>query len=137
MSSASVPEGEAAVSSRVVMAIVNARGIIDANHVEPFARELMHAADAGATKLLVDLSHAEEVTTAGMNALLAARQRVLAHGGEIAVVLPRGLRRRFEALQLDRRFLLAADRLQAAQLLGLAAASRPSVGVSTSRSRAA
>ena len=75
------------------MVIVNARGIIDANHVGPFARELMHAADAGATKLLVDLSRAEEVTTAGMNALLAARQHVLEQGGEIAIVLPRGLRR--------------------------------------------
>ena len=133
----SVSEAEPAVSSGVVMAIVNARGIIDANHVGPFARELMRATGAGAARLLVDLSHAEEVTTAGMNALLAARQRVLERGGQISVVLPRGLRRRFEALQLDRRFLLAADRIEAAQLLGLAAASRPGAGMPTHRSRAA
>ena len=136
-SGTSVSESEPAVSSGVLMAIVHARGIIDANHVAPFARELTRAADAGATKLLVDLSHAEEVTTAGMNALLAARQRVAEQGGEIAVVLPRGLRRRFEALHLDRRFLLAADRLEAAQLLGLAAAGSPVAGAPAPRSRAA
>jgi anti-anti-sigma regulatory factor len=135
-SGASVPEREA-VSSAVLMAIVNAGGIIDANHVGPFARELARAVDAGATRLLVDLSRAEEVTTAGMNALLAARQRLFEQRGQIAVVLPRGLRRRFEALQLGRRFLLAADRLQAAQLLGLAAASSPGAGVPAPRSRAA
>ena len=96
----------------------------------------MRAAGAGATKLLVDLSRAEEVTTAGMNALLAARQRLLEQDGQISVVLPRGLRRRFEALQLDRRFLLAADRRQAAQLLGLAP-NTPGTAVSTVRARAA
>ena len=127
---------EPAVSSRVVVAIVSARGIIDADHVGPFARELMRAAGAGATKLLVDLSRAEEVTTAGMNALLAARQRLLEQDGQISVVLPRGLRRRFEALQLDRRFLLAADRRQAAQLLGLGP-NTAGTAVPTVRSRAA
>jgi anti-anti-sigma regulatory factor len=134
---ASVPEVEPAISSGVLMAIVNARGVIDANHVGPFARELTRAVDAGATKLLVDLSRAEEVTTAGMNALLAARQRVLDPDGEIAVVLPRRLRYRFEALKLDRRFLLAADRLQAAQLLGLAGGNSPHAGLPTPRARAA
>jgi len=91
---------EPVVSSRVVVAIVSARGIIDADHVGPFARELMRAAGAGVIKLLVDLSRAEEVTTAGMNALLAA------------------------------------DRRQAATLLGLAP-NIPGTAVPTVRSRAA
>lgn len=118
------------------MAIVNARGPIDAEHVGPFDRELSRAVGAGATRLLVDLSNADEVTTAGMNALLAARQRLFGRG-QIAVVLPRGLRRRFEALRLDRRFLLAADRLQAAQLLGLDGERSPRAGLPPSRARAA
>jgi anti-anti-sigma regulatory factor len=132
-----VSEAEPAVSSGVLMAIVNARGIIDANHVGPFARELMRAADAGATRLLVDLSSAVEVTAAGLNVLLAVRQRVLERGGEISIVLPHRLRRHFEALQLDRRFLLAADRTQAVQLLGLIAGSGPDAGVPRPRARAA
>jgi anti-anti-sigma regulatory factor len=74
---------------------------------------------AGATKLLVDLGEAEDVTSAGMNALLAARQRLLERRGQVAVVLGDRLRRRFEVLQLGRRFLLASDRRHAARLLGL------------------
>jgi anti-anti-sigma regulatory factor len=119
------------------MAIVNARGVVDAAHVRPFARELSRAVGAGATKLLVDLSHAEEVTTAGMNALLAARQQLLERGGDISVVLPPGLRRRFETLRLDRRFLLASDRLQAARLLGLDGDRSPRAHLPAPRARAA
>jgi anti-anti-sigma regulatory factor len=133
----SIPDAEPAVSSGVLVAIVNARGVIDAGRVGPFARELSRAIGAGATRLLVDLSQAEEATTAAMNALLAARQGMFERGGQIAVVLPRGLKQRFKALQLDRRFLLAADRLQAAQLLGLIAGSSPDAGVPIPRSRAA
>jgi anti-anti-sigma regulatory factor len=101
------------------MAIVNARGPIDARHVEPLARELDGAVRSGAQRLLVDLGSADDVTTAGINALLAAKQPLVERGGEIAVVLPPWLTRRFRALGLDRRFLLAADRLDAVGLLGL------------------
>ncbi len=118
------PPGVQASSSSVLVALVPAGGVIDAMHVEPLVAELTGAMDAGATKLLVDLSEAETVTTAGMNALLAARQRLIGKGGRISVVLPRGLRRRFHTLQLDRRLLVASDRLQAATKLGLAAGRR-------------
>ena len=110
-----------AVSSRVLMAIVNARGHIDARHVEPLARELDGALRSGAQRLLVDLGSADDVTTAGINALLAAKQPLVERGGEIAVVLPPWLTRRFRALGLDRRFLLVTDRLDAVRLLGLVA----------------
>jgi anti-anti-sigma regulatory factor len=107
------------VSFGVLVAIVKAGGYMDANHVDPFADELNEAIDAGASRLLVDLSQAEELTTAAINALLAARQQLLGREGRIAVVLPHGLRRRFLCLQLDRRFLLASDRIEAAKLLGV------------------
>jgi anti-anti-sigma regulatory factor len=113
-----------ASSSSVLVAVVPAGGVIDAMHVEPLVAELTGAMDAGATKLLVDLSEAETVTAAGMNALLATRQRLIGKGGRISVVLPRGLRRLFHALQLDRRLLVASDRLQAATKLDLAAGRR-------------
>jgi anti-anti-sigma regulatory factor len=107
--------------SSVLVAIVRANGRIDAEHVAPFADQLDAAVAAGATRLLVDLSRAEEVTTAGMNALLAARQKLIGCSGRIAIVLPGWLRRRFCVADLDRRFLLPDSRSQAAELLGVSA----------------
>jgi anti-anti-sigma regulatory factor len=111
------------------MAIVNARGVIDAGSAAPFARELASAVQAGATKVLVDLTQAGDVTTAAMNSLLAVRQRLVGRGGEVAVALPPRLERQFATLGLDRRFLLAADRAAAAQLLGLVGVSSPEAEV--------
>jgi anti-anti-sigma regulatory factor len=108
----------------VLVAVVPGEGVIDAQHVDPLAAELTSAVEAGATKILVDLSDAETVTAAGMNALLAARQRLIGTGGRISVVVPGPLRRGFHVLQLDRRLLVASDRLQAATKLGLAAGRR-------------
>ena len=102
------------------MALVNARGVIDAHTVAPFARELDRSTGAGATRVLVDLSRADDVAAAGLNTLLAMRQRLLDRGGKIAIVTSPAMGRRFAALGLDGRFLLAGDRMQAARLLGLA-----------------
>ena len=111
---------EAAVSSGVLMAIVNAQGTLDARRVEPFAAEVANALEAGATRLLVDLTRADDVAAAYHNTLLAARQRLFNRGGRIAVVLSPAMRRRFGVLGLDRRFLLAKDRMNGVRLLGLA-----------------
>ncbi len=113
------PAPDDVVLPGVLLAIVNARGTIDARTVGPFANELTRSISAGATRLLVDLSGADEIATACMNALLAARQRLALCGGRIAVVLTPSMRRRFEVLALDRRFLVADDRMQAARLLGI------------------
>jgi anti-anti-sigma regulatory factor len=107
------------------MAIVNARGVIDAQTMAPFARELARSTAAGATRLVVDLSRANDVATAGLNTLLAARQRLLDRDGRIALVLTPAMRNRFAALGLDGRFLLARDRMHAARLLGLTDAAPP------------
>lgn len=115
---------EAAVSSGVLMAMVNAQGTLDARRVEAFAAEVANALDAGATRLLVDLSRADDVAAAYQNTLLAARQRLFGRG-RIAVVLSPAMRRRFGVLGLDRRFLLAKDRMHAVRLLGLADAAPP------------
>jgi anti-anti-sigma regulatory factor len=113
--------GSESVSSGVLVAIVKAGGYIDAYRADAFGDQLNEAIDAGASRLLVDLSQAEELTTAAINALLAARQQLIGREGRIAVVLPYRLRRRFLCLQLDRRFLLASNRQEAAELLGVAA----------------
>lgn len=111
--------------SSLLLAIVNARGVIDQKRVEALAGDLAQTIGAGATRLLVDLSSSDDVATAGMNTLLAARQWLAGRGGRIAVVLSPAMRRRFEALALDRRFLIADDRLHAARLLGVAEAASP------------
>ena len=122
---------ESVVSSNVLLAIVNARGVIDAGSVTPFAHELGHAVKAGATKILVDLTQADEVTTACMNACspsAAARRK----RRDRRRVPPR-LGRQFETLGLDRRFLLAADRTEAARLLGLVGSGMPEAGAPAPR----
>ncbi len=87
--------------------------------------EVSEAVEHGATSLVVDLRSAESVDTHGLNTLLEARCRVMERGGKIAVVLPPKLRRMFGLLNLDRRFVLAADRRQAFERLHLADEHRP------------
>jgi anti-anti-sigma regulatory factor len=113
------------VSDGVLLAIVNAWGVVDEQTAGPLAAELDGAIRAGATRLLVDLSRVDDAATACMNALLAARQSVGRDGGRIAVVLSAAMRRRFEALQLDRRFQLADDRMDAVRALGLVEPTSP------------
>jgi len=118
-------ESELTASSGLLLAIVNAEGVVDEHTAGPLARELAGAIRAGATRLLVDLSRVDDAATACMNTLLAARQSVARRGGRIAVVLSPAMRRRFEKLQLDRRFLLADDRLDGVRRLGLAEPGSP------------
>jgi len=130
-------EADEPASASVLLAIVNAQGVVDARSVGSLAAELARTIGAGATRLLVDLSRADEVTTTAVNALLAARQSLLERSGKIAVVLSPRMHRRFETLRLDSRFLLADNRLQAAELLGLGHGSPPEAGAPRPRARAA
>jgi anti-anti-sigma regulatory factor len=96
-------------------------------------RQIDRAVESGAARILVDLEDATVVRTPALNALLRARQRLLCRNGAIAVVVPLRMRRLFDLLRFDRRFLLARDRLEALQQLGLA---RPR-GVASTERRAA
>lgn len=122
---------------RVLVAVVQARGTIDADHVDALVSELERAVAAGVERLLVDLSEAEDVTTAGINLLLDTRQQLITRNGVIALVLPHRLRRRFELLHLDRRFLLASSRRRAADLLGITVAHDPATDTTSRYPRAA
>jgi anti-anti-sigma regulatory factor len=82
--------------------------------------DLPQAIEAGATEVIVDLRTADSVGTRVLNMLLDARCRLQACGGHIAVVVTPRLRRMFGLLGLDRRFVLASDRRQALELLGVA-----------------
>jgi anti-sigma B factor antagonist len=125
------------ISASLILAIVNAQGVVDTPKAGALRGELSRMISAGATRLLVDLSRAEDITATAMNALLAARQRLYDRGGKIAVVLSPAMRRRFETLRLDSRFLLADDRLHAAELLGLAHGSPPEAGAPRPHAHAA
>jgi anti-anti-sigma regulatory factor len=84
----------------------------------PRCGELEEATDE-ATAMIVDVGASDSMSTQTLNALLAMRSRLLAHGGRMAVVVSPRIRRRFGLLGLDRRFVLAADRRQALERLGL------------------
>lgn len=121
----------------LLVAVVEARGGVGADRIAAFEHELDEAVAAGVERILVDLSRAGDVTTAAVNVLLDVRRRLFARHGAIAVVLPSRLRRWFDLLGLDRRFLLASDRHEAADLLGLTVAARPRAGPVLGHSRAA
>lgn len=104
--------------------MVGSHGAVVEDRVPPFADDLDRALASGATRLLVDLRSATSVSTGGLNALLRARQRLLRRRGAVALVVSPALQRLLEVLNLDRRFLVARDRLTAAQLLGLLRAVR-------------
>jgi anti-anti-sigma factor len=109
----------------LLIAVIGAERAIDAEAAQPLADELDRAVDAGAACLIVDLSRVESIGTLGLNALLRARNRMLARGGTMATILPPRLRRLFRLLRLDRRFLVATSRIQALELLGLGGHRRP------------
>lgn len=79
----------------------------------------MYVLEDESTNAIVDLRPLGSVGTRTINGLLALRSRLLRHHGRLAVVLSPGQRRRFGLLGLDRRFVLAADRRQALERLGV------------------
>ena len=85
----------------------------------PECCELEEATTDEASAMVVDVSTSDSTSTRALNALLATRNRLLAHGGRMAVVVSPRNRRRLGLLGFDRRFIFAADRRQALERLGL------------------
>jgi anti-anti-sigma regulatory factor len=85
----------------------------------PGCGELADATADDADAMIVDVGTSDLTSTRALNALLAARSRLLAHGGRMAVVVSPRNRRRLGLLGLDRRFVLAANRRQALERLGV------------------
>lgn len=122
----------------LLVAVLEARGRIDASEAGALSFELERAVAAGAERLLVDWSRVADVTTAGMNALLEARRQLHGRRGVIVVVLTPRIHHLFEALGLGRRFLLARGRREAAELLLLTVTREPAAGdARTDHARAA
>lgn len=81
--------------------------------------DVARAIDCGATEVVVDLRTTQNVGTRVVNMLLDARSRLLAREGHMALIVTPRARRVFGLLGLDRRFVLAADRRQAFERLGV------------------
>lgn len=75
--------------------------------------------DGRSTNAIVDLRPLGTVRTRTLNRLLALRAKLLSRRGRVAVLVSPRQRRRLGLLGLDRRFVLAADRRQAMERLGL------------------
>jgi anti-anti-sigma regulatory factor len=110
-------------SPPVFFALIAPEEPIESLDAERLDTQLEQAVSAGSTRLLVDLRRAGRVGTGVLNALLRARGRLLPKGGSIALVASPGLRRFCGSSGLDRRFIVADNRLGAARQLGLIAAS--------------
>jgi anti-anti-sigma regulatory factor len=122
----------------LLVAVLEARGMIGASEAGALSFELERAVAAGAERLLVDWSRVADVTTTGMNALLEARRQLHGRPGVIIVVLTPRIHHLFEALGLGRRFLLARGRREAAELLLLTVTREPAAGdARTDHARAA
>ncbi len=67
--------------------IVLPDGEIDLSNVDQFSTALNEAADGAPGGFIVDLSNTEYIDSAGIQAILAAYQRVRQAGGEIWLVL--------------------------------------------------
>jgi hypothetical protein len=81
--------------------------------------EELEEATGDADAIVVEVGTPESTCTHALNGLLAARSRLLAHGGRMALIVSPRNRRLFGLLGLDRRFILAADRRQALERLGV------------------
>ena len=105
-------------SEPVVIALISASYLVDSKALPRFSADLDRAVSSGATRIVVDLRPAGPVGTRAVNLLLGARERMLRRHGRIVLVAQPRLRRFCELTGLDRRFSLAGDRLEAAQMLG-------------------
>jgi anti-anti-sigma factor len=68
--------------------ILTPNGRLDAETVASFERDVFAALDAGASRLLLDLSEILYISSAGLRVVLLAAKRVRGKGGKLAVWVP-------------------------------------------------
>jgi anti-anti-sigma factor len=98
--------------------VVSMSGEGDLHAVPALERELQHALDHGARRVLVDLAAAYFVDSAFLGLLLKYQKRIMAMGGVLVIVSddPR-VRKTFELTGLDRAFSLEASLTEAVNRL--------------------
>jgi anti-sigma B factor antagonist len=104
--------------------VVELAGDVDLYAAPELKRELMGLIDAGATRLVVDLTETTFIDSAALGLLAEALKRLQPIGGRIVLVCSdRTIRKAFEITWLDRVFAIAATRAEA--LLRLQPAGEP------------
>ena len=68
--------------------VVAAPEEIDITNAAALRTALLDAADRGAATFVVDLTRTQFCDTAGLHALVSARKRAQAEGGEVVLVMP-------------------------------------------------
>jgi len=68
--------------------VVSAPEEIDITNADELRTALLDSADRGAATFVVDLTRTQFCDTAGLHALVSARKRAQAEGGEVVLVMP-------------------------------------------------
>ena len=99
--------------------VISVAGEIDLYTAPELKRELVHAIDEGARRVVVDLSEATFIDSTTLGVLLSGIKRLRPLGGELAVVCTdRNIRKIFEITLLDRVFSIYEDRSDALSTVG-------------------
>jgi anti-sigma B factor antagonist len=72
------------------MPVVTTPAEIDAATADQLRAALLHAGGRGHTTIVVDMTRTRFCDSAAVHALIAAHKRVLAEGGGLRLVVPRG-----------------------------------------------
>lgn len=83
--------------------IIQLEGRLDWNGLPEFSSVIAQNAEAGYTKILLDFSKTEYMSSAGIRALIEAMQRLESKGGKLAICSPsESLQELFEVVQLNK-----------------------------------
>ncbi len=67
------------------IAVVSPQGRLDSVTSRNFERDLLENIDSGATRLLIDFSKLDYISSAGLRSVLLAAKRIRASGGRMAL----------------------------------------------------
>lgn len=94
--------------------VVEVEGQLDLYTAPAFRQRISRAIDAGATRLIVDMSGVRFIDSTALGVLVGARKRLMPEGGRIAIVVKDfTVERLFEATGLDATFPLFDSRQDA------------------------
>lgn len=96
------------------VAIVTLEGRLDWKVLSEFAGSIAQLVDAGSSKVLLDFSKTDYMSSAGIRALIEAMQSVEAKGGKLAICSPSStLTELFEVVQLEKIIKIYKNELDA------------------------
>jgi anti-sigma B factor antagonist len=111
------------VEQRDTAGVVSLSGEVDLYAAPEFKQRLLQVIEAGATRVIVDLSITTFIDSTTLGVLMGALNRLREHGGDLALVCnDQNLIRVFEITGLDRVFAIYPKRVEAVQQLQVSGA---------------